>query len=51
MGASSEFLIFRLWIEGLGSLGLMWQVTVLPWWFVTVMVLSAQAMFPWYLVS
>jgi hypothetical protein len=36
---------------GSGKLGLMWQVTVFPQWFVTVMILSAQAMFPRYLVN
>jgi hypothetical protein len=36
---------------GSGRLGLMWQVTVFPQWFVTMTVLSAQAMFPRYLVS
>jgi hypothetical protein len=36
---------------GSGSLGLMWQVTVFPRWFVTVTVLSAQTIFPQYLVN
>jgi hypothetical protein len=36
---------------GSGKLGLMWQVMVFPRWFLTVTVLSAQAMFPRYLVS
>jgi hypothetical protein len=34
-----------------GRIGLMWQVTVFPRCFVTVMVLSAQVTFPRYLVS
>jgi hypothetical protein len=36
---------------GSDRLGLMWQVTVFPQWFVMVTALSAQAMFPRYLVS
>jgi hypothetical protein len=35
----------------LDRLDLIWQVTVFPRWFVTVTVLSAQVMFPQYLVS
>jgi hypothetical protein len=51
MGTSSGFSTFRLWMVGSGRLSLMWQVTIFPRWFVTVMVLFAQAMFPQYLVS
>jgi hypothetical protein len=51
MGTSLGFSTFRLWMVGSGKLGLMWQVTVFPRWFVTVTVLSAQAMFPRHLVS
>jgi hypothetical protein len=36
---------------GSGRLGLMWQVTVFPQWFVMVTVLSTQAMFLRYLFS
>jgi hypothetical protein len=51
MRTSSGFPTFRLWMVESGRLGLMWQVTVFPRCFVTVMVLSAQVMFPRYLVS
>jgi hypothetical protein len=51
MGTSLGFSTFRLWMVGSGRLGLMWQVTVFPRWFVTVTVLSAHVMFSRYLVS
>jgi hypothetical protein len=50
MGTSSRFSTFRLWMVGSGRLGLMWQVAVFPRWFMTVTILSAQAMLPRYLV-
>jgi hypothetical protein len=51
MGTYLGFSTFRLWMVGSGRLGLMLQVTVFPRCFVMVTVLSAQAMFPRYLVS
>jgi hypothetical protein len=51
MGICSGISTLRLWRVGSGRLDWMWQVTVIPRWLLTAMVLLAQAMVPRCLVN